>query len=124
MTSDHIEILMSIRTHTKGDPGYTVTMPCLAVHAAAARHFVRFVVGAWGLDDLADDSALLVTELMANAVEHTASGLVRVSITLPGKQRVRIIVTERSRNPPVLRKAEAHDEHGRGLALLDSVTQR
>ncbi|MFC4035749.1 ATP-binding protein [Streptomyces polygonati] len=77
-----------------------------------------------GLDDLTDYSALVVTELIANAAEHTASGLVRVSITLPDKQRVRIIVTDTSRTLPVPKKADADDEHGRGLALLDAVTQR
>ena len=40
---------------------------------AAARHFVVATVNAWGVGDLADDAALVVTELAANAIVHARS---------------------------------------------------
>ena len=40
---------------------------------AAARHFVVATVNAWGVGDLADDAALVVTELAANAIVHAHS---------------------------------------------------
>jgi len=40
---------------------------------AAARHFVVATVNAWGAGDLADDAALVVTELAANAIVHAHS---------------------------------------------------
>jgi hypothetical protein len=40
---------------------------------AAARHFVVATVNTWGIGDLADDAALVVTELAANAIVHARS---------------------------------------------------
>ena len=40
---------------------------------AAARHFAVATVNAWGAGDLADDAALVVTELAANAIVHARS---------------------------------------------------
>ena len=57
---------------------------------AAARHFTVATLGAWGADDLAEDAALVVTELAANAIRHARSAftvilsarddLVRISV--------------------------------------------
>ena len=41
---------------------------------AAARHFTVATVREWGLADVADDAALVVTELAANAIVHAGSG--------------------------------------------------
>ena len=40
---------------------------------AAARHFAVATLSAWGAGDLADDAALVVTELAANAIVHARS---------------------------------------------------
>lgn len=40
---------------------------------AAARHFTVATLGAWGAGDLAEDAALVVTELAANAIVHARS---------------------------------------------------
>ena len=40
---------------------------------AAARHFAVAAVNTWGAGDLADDAALAVTELAANAIVHAGS---------------------------------------------------
>jgi MEDS: MEthanogen/methylotroph, DcmR Sensory domain len=41
---------------------------------ATARHFAVATLREWGLADVADDAALVVTELAANAVVHAGSG--------------------------------------------------
>jgi len=41
---------------------------------ATARHFAVATVREWGLADVADDAALVVTELAANAIVHAGSG--------------------------------------------------
>ena len=41
---------------------------------ATARHFAVATLRDWGLADVADDAALVVTELAANAVVHAGSG--------------------------------------------------
>jgi hypothetical protein len=44
------------------------------VAPAAARHFAVGAIRRWGADDMADDVALVVTELAANAIVHAHSG--------------------------------------------------
>lgn len=41
---------------------------------ATARHFAVATLRKWGLADVADDAALVVTELAANAIVHAGSG--------------------------------------------------
>ena len=41
---------------------------------AAARHFAVATMGHWGTEHLADDVALIVTELAANAIRHARWG--------------------------------------------------
>ncbi len=41
---------------------------------AAARHFAVATLREWGVADIADDAALVVTELAANAIVHAKSG--------------------------------------------------
>jgi hypothetical protein len=53
--------------------GTTRTFACSREAPAAARHFTVATVNAWGAGHLADDAALVVTELAANAVVHARS---------------------------------------------------
>jgi Histidine kinase-like ATPase domain len=65
---------------------------------AAARHFAVGTLRRWGIADLADDVALVVTELAANAVRHAHSGFTIVLSSRPGV--VRISVRDASPLPP------------------------
>ncbi len=59
---------------------------------AAARHFAVGALHCWGIADLADDVALVVTELAANAIRHAQSGF-RVILS-SGRDAVRIAVRD------------------------------
>jgi hypothetical protein len=52
---------------------------------AAARHFAVGALRRWGIADLADDVALVVTELAANAVRHARSGFTVILSSRPGR---------------------------------------
>jgi hypothetical protein len=65
---------------------------------AAARHFAVGTLRRWGIADLADDVALVVTELAANAVRHARSGFTIVLSSRPDV--VRISVRDASPLPP------------------------
>jgi hypothetical protein len=65
---------------------------------AAARHFAVGALRRLGIDDLADDVALVVTELAANAVRHANSGFTVVLSSRPDV--VRISVRDASPLPP------------------------
>ncbi len=55
-------------------PGAVRTYPFSREAPAAARHFAVAILRDWDTEDIADDVALVVTELAANAVVHAKSG--------------------------------------------------
>jgi anti-sigma regulatory factor (Ser/Thr protein kinase) len=106
-----------------GHPGYTETLPREPESAAAARRLVRLSLAAWGLEALAEDGALVVSELVANAVQHACRESIRVTVTRPGPAHVRIGVVDFSKVPPRRRAAtDAGDaEDGRGLPIVEHL---
>lgn len=82
----HQEVLGPAR----GVSGAARSYPFSREAPAAARHFTVGMLRDWGAGDIADDAALAVTELAANAVVHARSGftvilsargdLVRISV--------------------------------------------
>ena len=89
---------------------------------AAARHFAVATIGHWGAENLADDVALVVTELAANAVRHARSGF---TIVLSACRNVlRIAVRDASPLPSggaaaVLKPAPLH-----GLCAVQAMARR
>lgn len=76
----------------------------------------------------ADDVALVVSELVTNALEHGAGGTVEVLLGLGDDHELEVSVGSRSEALPMPRAqpASVHDVRGRGLpivaSLSDSVT--
>ena len=89
--------------------------------AGSSRHFLRDVLTAWQLDDFKDTAALAVSELMANAVLHTA-GDVQLAVRRLGECGIWIGVTDDSDRLPQLRQATDEDISGRGLSIVDLVS--
>lgn len=108
----------------KGHPGYTQTLPCAIKSAGPARGLVRTALAVWGLEDLADDGLLVVTELVSNAARHTSCRLIRVSVNRPSESKVVIAVVDSSEVPVVPRQAQPDDTRGRGLMLVDALSAR
>lgn len=106
-----------------GHPGYSQTLPCAAESAAEARKLVRVVLAAWGMDALADDGALVVTELVSNAARHAGSRRIRVTVSRPATDAAEIAVIDSSPRLPEARAAGPEEETGRGLALVDELTE-
>ncbi|WP_050501980.1 ATP-binding protein [Streptomyces monomycini] len=94
------------------------TLPRTPESAATARRLVRIALSAWGLEELADDGALIVSELVSNAVHHARSRCIRVSVTRPGAARVRLSVVDKSMKLPEPRESGEGDVDGRGLMLV------
>jgi len=85
---------------------------------AAARHFVVATVNAWGVGDLADDAALVVTELAANAIVHARSAF--TVILSVHDDALRISVRDAAPlDDAGLRAAPLH-----GLAVVDALASR
>ncbi|TDB78322.1 SpoIIE family protein phosphatase [Micromonospora sp. KC723] len=85
---------------------------------SAARHFADDILAAWDQHPLREDAGLLLGELIANAVQHTA-GDVEVLITLG--QRLRIDVHDSSNRHPVKRPVDICSDAGRGMHIIEHL---
>lgn len=111
------------RARPTGCPGYSETLPREPGSAAVARRPVRAALAAWGMEELTDDGALIVSELVSNAVRHARSHAIRVTVTRPGPSRVRIGVVDKSTRLPELGEPRDEDEGGRGLPLVRALAR-
>ncbi|WP_432824578.1 ATP-binding protein [Dactylosporangium sp. CA-092794] len=85
---------------------------------AQARALVDRACGQWRLPHLADHAALIVTELVANAVQH-AGTRIRLSVTL---RRRHLHVAVRDASPRPLRRSGGDEqEPGRGLLVVEGL---
>ncbi len=107
-----------------GGPGYSRTLPCAFESAEPARVLVRTALAAWALGSLTDDAALVVSELVGNAARHTRSRLIRVSVTRLAEDTVLVAVVDRNREEVVRRDPGPDDTNGRGLMLVEALTER
>ncbi|MGW2724885.1 ATP-binding protein [Streptomyces sp. NPDC001492] len=108
-----------------GHPRYAENHPRTEGTAAHARRLVRAAFALWELDHLTERGELVITELVANAVRHTSCPLVRLIVSRPSPNRVRLAVVDRApRQLPQLRQAGADDTSGRGLPLVDAYSDR
>jgi anti-sigma regulatory factor (Ser/Thr protein kinase) len=89
-----------------------------------ARHFVTSVLTKWHMEALADTAELVTSELASNAVQHARLAAFRVSIERLDDQHVKVAVIDRSTAPPVRQFAADDEDHGRGLALVEAISQR
>jgi len=99
-----------------------IDLPAELASPGAARRFVADTLAAWDCSEALDTVALLVSEVVANAVVHAGSDVQVAVQLLP--QTVRVTVRDRDPSPPVPRVAGAFDESGRGLALVEALAQR
>jgi anti-sigma regulatory factor (Ser/Thr protein kinase) len=88
---------------------------------AAARRSVGEQLTAWGLDDTAFVTELVVSELVTNAIRY---GEPPIRLRLIRHTALICEVSDASSTSPHLRRAHAFDEGGRGLLLVAQLTQR
>jgi len=98
-----------------------------AQSARAARRFTRETLGEWGLGSLADDAEAIVGEFVANAVSHAARNVAphaqQLGLRLLRRTgEVMCAVLDPSESAPVLREPSRTDEAGRGLQMVDALS--
>ncbi|MFD9790957.1 ATP-binding protein [Streptomyces sp. NPDC059070] len=91
--------------------------------AAARRHTAELTVR-WGLgDELGDEAALVISELVTNAVVHTAGTRVTCELSFSaGHLTVAVKDQGYGCDGPVLCDAAEGEERGRGLLLVDALS--
>ena len=95
-----------------------------------ARLHARLVLAEWNLKALADTGELVVSELITNAV-RTSAGLPEAQHRLPTVQMwlsaenecVLVQVWDADHQLPVRQQPDPDAEHGRGLLLVESLSE-
>lgn len=90
----------------------------------SARLHALHLAREWGLASLADDTQLVVSELVTNAV-HASRSMAHGTIGLwlaSDQSRVAITVWDSSSDPPERVEASQDAENGRGLLLVEEIS--
>jgi anti-sigma regulatory factor (Ser/Thr protein kinase) len=96
--------------------------PGVTTSPAQARSFLRNALHAWSLDVFVAVTELLTDELVANVVEHVHTPMT-VRAICHGRA-IRIEVDDPSTEPPRLLHPGPYDFGGRGLLLVDTLSDR
>lgn len=102
-----------------------VLLPSRPESAATARRLTQIVVlRHWGLSPkMTEDAVLLVSELVGNAVRHTGARAFGLR-TRRRRGWIRVEVRDPSRGLPCLMPVQELDLSGRGLFLVDKLSDR
>lgn len=87
---------------------------------ATARELIRSRLALWQAPVDPDDLVLAATELLANVVDHAGTPL-RLGLAFDGRA-VRLEVRDGSPRPPTLRPFDPGAARGRGLQMVQAVT--
>ncbi|MFE7121866.1 ATP-binding protein [Streptomyces sp. NPDC057654] len=104
-------------------PSYrTLGLATEAVPAMVSMHRTAcaFVFARWGLESVADNALLVVSELVTNTVVHGDGNVVSLGMTYAAN-KLHIVVGDGTPARPVLQKPGPDDERGRGLILVKEL---
>lgn len=104
-----------------------VTLPGEALSVLRARRFVCFHLAEHRLLYLLEDVRLVTSELAANAVRHAQTSftvtLQQIDKAQPDNGYVLLTVHDGSPSPPVHMTSGVLDTSGRGVSIIDLVSQ-
>ncbi|MGA5564227.1 SpoIIE family protein phosphatase [Streptomyces platensis] len=89
--------------------------------AGRARQLTRRALHRWGLGSMLDATELMVSEVVTNAVRYASRP---IALRLLRTEVLRCEVGDDSPQVPRMRRAQAGDEGGRGLFLVDQLAER
>jgi len=96
------------------------SLPSDPAIVADARAQASRQLAAWGLEDAAFVTELVVSELVTNAIRY---GAVPIGLRLIRDRTLICEVSDASNTAPHLRRARTYDEGGRGLHMVAQLTQ-
>ena len=102
----------------------SIDLPPTPTSVPAARHLLLEVMRAWNVPHDRDDAALLVSELVANVIDHVR-GEASLSLEMAASDGwLRISVADGSSIPPVVHELNHEQPRGRGLLLVKAIADR
>ncbi|MFF9651442.1 ATP-binding protein [Streptomyces sp. NPDC014622] len=92
---------------------------------AGLRRLLRLHLRLWGLSDVADAAEVCVSELVANVIRHVGVGTPSTLMVEMNGTCLRVALRDPDTQAlPSLLSAGPNDESGRGLVMLDAVSER
>jgi anti-sigma regulatory factor (Ser/Thr protein kinase) len=102
------------------------TLPGTPYSVQMARFYVRAALGYHDLGDYAVNVEMVTSELVTNAIQHVCrdgTGTVKVTLLRArNPEAVTVVVTDSSPEAPVTRQAPDDSEQGRGLRIVDELS--
>jgi anti-sigma regulatory factor (Ser/Thr protein kinase) len=125
--------MTALKAYTRTGSGLPVSdsascaLPGQQQSAGRARHFTQSTLERWGLGPAVEDCAVIVSELLSNAIRYGLAGSTRQS-ALPLRlallrrgSNVLCAISDPNSQPPVMREPDWLAESGRGLHIVDSL---
>ena len=103
----------------------TLSLSAVTSSVPAGRHFVQGILSEWDLGAIADVAALVVTELLTNAVRYAGTPI-HLVIRVNGELYIGVSDERPDRLPAPLHPGSLDDldaEGGRGLGLVAAYTR-
>ncbi|MER5348646.1 SpoIIE family protein phosphatase [Streptomyces mirabilis] len=118
---DDVALLVVRPRALDADRVATLDLPSDPSVVSGARTFTSDRLAAWGLEDMAFATELMVSELVTNAIRYGKSP---IHLRLILQSTLVCEVSDASSTAPHLRRARAFDEGGRGLFLVAQLADR
>lgn len=92
---------------------------------AGLRRVLRLHLALWGLPDLVEAAQICTTELASNVIKHVGAGTpVTLAVSMSGTYLRIELHDPDTRALPTLLSAQCDAESGRGITLVDGLTDR
>ncbi|MFI6504680.1 ATP-binding protein [Nonomuraea typhae] len=98
-------------------------LPFQADSVKTARDVTRTTLRGWGLSELSDDAALVVSELVTNAVRYTRGHTGLTLLLMRVAPHVLLAVADPSDEVPTRKEPDFISENGRGLYIVETYSQ-
>ncbi|WP_432544445.1 ATP-binding protein [Kineococcus sp. SYSU DK002] len=102
-------------------PAVRTTLPLHPRAAGEARRFLRAAICRAHAASVLDSAELLVSELVGNGVRHAAPPIT-LEVACDGSSGLQVHVSDGEPNAPGPRRAAADAEDGRGMTLVDYIS--
>jgi hypothetical protein len=85
---------------------------------ATGRNLVRTTLTEWGRDDVADDAALVASEMLTNSIEHSASLVIGIDVACSDRHVYVGVEDDAIYSFPIFRRPSHGTHAGRGLRIV------
>jgi anti-sigma regulatory factor (Ser/Thr protein kinase) len=102
-----------------------LTLASLPNAPSYGRLLVQRYLRTWGIEHMIDKARLVMSELLTNAVKASAElTTIQIRLVVLGGTSLIIEVRDCNPEPPILKDVASDNEGGRGLMIVDALSER